>query len=199
MIAQLAPEFRRDSRGSVLTEFAIITPAFFVMLMGVVDIAYRGYFNGVLQGAVNEAARNATLETSASASKGEELDEDVKELAGVLAANGTWSFDRKSYTSFTRAGAQEKFTDSDGDNVRDVGECYEDENSNSTWDADSGVSGQGGAKDITRYTVTVRIPRIFPLYGMLGWNSTQTVQATTVLRNQPYDSQAARPVVVRCT
>jgi Flp pilus assembly pilin Flp len=197
MIRTLAKRLKRDQKGAALIEFAIIAPGFFVLMLGVFDIAYRTFFNSMLQGAVAKAARDGALENGASTTG--LLDERVKQLVGPIAANGTWSFDRKSYTSFTRAGAQEKFTDSDADNIRDTGECFEDENANGVWDADSGAAGQGGAKDITRYYVKVEIQRLFPLSGMLGWPSKQVVSATTVLRNQPYDTQAERPVVVKCT
>jgi hypothetical protein len=197
MIGAIAQQLRRDSQGTSLMEFAIIAPVFLTLIMAVMDLGYREFIFSTLQGAVHKAARDGTLENGPAATSA--LDARVRNLVSPIVANGVWTFDRKNYQSFTRAGAQEKFTDSDGDNIRDATECYEDENGNSTWDADSGQSGQGGAKDITKYSVKVEFPRIFPLYGMLGWPANQTVSATTVIRNQPYDKQAARPVTVKCT
>lgn len=197
MIGRFAHALRRDSRGVSIIEFAFVAPAFLVLMMAVFDLGYRGFIHSTLQGAVNKAARDGSLENGAAASSS--LDAKVRNLVSPIVANGVWTFDRKSYTSFTRAGAQEKFTDSDADNIRDPAECFEDENANGVWDADSGAAGQGGAKDITRYTVRIVYPRIFPLYGLMGWSPNQTISATTVIRNQPYDTQATRPVVVVCT
>jgi hypothetical protein len=197
MIATIAQRLRSESNGTSLMEFAIIAPVFLTLLMAVFDLGYREFIFSTLQGAVHKAARDGTLEDGSSAATS--LDARVEKLVSPIVANGVWTFERKNYQSFTRAGAQEKFTDSDGDSIRDAGECYEDENGNSTWDADSGQAGQGGAEDITKYSVKVEFPRIFPLYGMLGWPANQTVSATTVIRNQPFDNQAARPVTVKCT
>ncbi len=197
MIGAMAKRLRQDSKGTTLIEFAIIAPAFLVMLMAVFDLGYRAFIHSTLQGAVHKAARDGTLENGGAAASS--LDAKVRNLVSPLVANGTWTFDRKNYQSFTRAGAQEKFTDTDGDSIRDATECFQDENANGVWDADSGQSGQGGADDITKYNVKIEFPRIFPLYGMLGWSANQTVQATTVIRNQPFDTQSARPVTVICT
>ncbi len=197
MIVTIAQRLRRESDGTTLMEFAILAPVFLTLLMAVFDLGYRGFIHSTLQGAVHKAARDGTLENGGAA--GLSLDAKVRNLVSPIVANGVFTFDRKNYQSFTRAGAQEKFTDSDSDNIRDATECFEDENNNGTWDADSGQAGQGGAEDITKYNVTLEFPRIFPLYGMLGWSANQVVSATTVIRNQPFDNQAARPATVVCT
>ncbi len=197
MIAAIARRLRRDSKGTTLIEFAIIAPAFLTLLMAVFDLGYRAFIHSTLQGVVHKAARDGTLENGSADEV--RLNRKVEDLVRPLVANGEFKFDRKNYQSFTRAGSQEKFTDSDADNFRDPGECFEDENGNAQWDADSGSAGQGGADDITKYNVTVEFPRIFPLYGMLGWTRTQKVSATTVIRNQPFDNQAVRTATVVCT
>lgn len=196
MISATTQRLRDDSKGTTIIEFAMIAPAFLLLIMAVSDLGYRAFIHSTLQGAVQKAARDGTLENGASATSS--IDARVRNLVSPIVANGVWTFDRKNYESFTRAGAQEKFTDSDADNIRDATECFEDANANGVWDADSGVSGQGGAKDITQYNVKIEFPRIFPLYGMLGWSANQTVSATTVIRNQPYDTQAARQPTVVC-
>ena len=77
------------------------------------------------------------------------------------------------------------------DGICNHGEPYTDENNSGSRDS-SGADGQGGARDITVYTAKVSYPRIFPMYGLLGWTPNITASATTVLRNQPYGQQAAR-------
>jgi Flp pilus assembly protein TadG len=197
MIKTCFLRLRDESKGAALVEFAFVAPIFFLMMMGFFDLGYSAYANSQLQGLVEKAARDAALESGPAALAS--LDARVRNQTKVLVQNAEITFDRKNYASFTRAGAQENFTDSNANNIRDPGECFQDENNNSTWDADSGAAGQGAAKDITRYTVTAKYNRVFPMWGMLGLPREQTLVATTVLRNQPYDSQVERTPTVVCT
>jgi hypothetical protein len=83
--------------------------------------------------------------------------------------------------------------------VRDPGECFTDENGNGSWDADPGVSGQGSASAVTLYTMTASYPRVFPVAGLLGWSSSTTISASTLLKNQPYATQTTNANVTICT
>lgn len=119
-------------------------------------------------------------------------------MVRVIAKSATYTSSRKSYESFTKV-APEPFTDTNGNGVRDIGECFDDINGNGTWDADPGVTGQGNASDVTLYTMTVTYPRLFPMPALLGWSSNATLSATTLLKNQPYASQTTRTTVSICT
>lgn len=197
MNAGLLKKLAADTRGLTIIEFAFIAPTLLVMMMATFDLGYRGYATSVLQGEVQKAARDATLETGSGSTTA--LDTKVKDQVSRIVSNGTWSFSRKSYASFTRAGAAENFTDSNANGIRDAGECYQDENGNSNWDADVGLNGQGTSDDIVVYTASVSYPRLFPMYGLLGWSQTQTISATTTLRNQPYGTQVTYTPTARCT
>jgi len=193
----LFKKFAADTRGLTIIEFAIIAPTLLVLLMGTFDLGFRAYATSVLQGEVQKAARDATLETGSTA--GTALNSRVQTQVSRVIANGTWAFNRRSYSSFTRAGQAENFTDSNSNGVRDAGECYQDENGNSNWDSDVGLNGQGTSDDIVVYTASVSFPRLFPMYGLLGWSPNQTISASTTLRNQPYGTQATYTVTARCT
>ena len=197
MRPDLFKRFAADTRGLTIIEFAIIAPTLLVLMMGTFDLGFRAYATSVLQGEVQKAARDATLETGSTA--GTALNSRVQTQVSRVIANGTWAFNRKSYSSFTRAGQAENFTDSNSNGVRDAGECYQDENGNSNWDADVGLNGQGTSDDIVVYTASVSFPRLFPMYGLLGWSPNQTISASTTLRNQPYGTQATYTVTARCT
>ena len=67
------------------------------------------------------------------------------------------------------------------------------------WDVDPGTEGQGGANDITVYTMTVSYPRLFPLTRFMGLPTRQEISASTQLKNQPYGSQAADAPETRCS
>lgn len=179
---------RPDRRGVTVIEFALLAPALLVAVMGVLDLGYTMYTTTMLQGAVQQTARNSTLEGAASSIAG--LDSAVTKAVRAVAPHATLGFDRKAYADFADAGRPEDFTDIDGDGKCDGGEPFEDANGNGRWDIDRGSAGAGGARDAVLYTVTVTYPRLFPVAGLIpGQTRTFTLTAQTVLRNQPYAAQ----------
>jgi Flp pilus assembly protein TadG len=180
-----------QQRGTAVTEFALIAPVFFMLLLGTFDMVHSLYMQSVLQGVVQKTARDLSLESGTEASKQADLDAYVTARLKNLAANSTVTVTRTSYKDFTKAkqATMEPFTDTNGNNTCDAGEPYQDNNNNSVWDKDGGNSGQGGAKDVAAYTVTVSYPRMFS-FARLGLPATTTLKAFTVLANQPYGDQA---------
>ena len=57
---------RSDERGAYLIELALLLPMFLMLIMGIFDIGIAMYAKSVLAGAVEQAARENTLETSAN-------------------------------------------------------------------------------------------------------------------------------------
>lgn len=180
---------RSSKRASTIVEFTFVAPTLMVFLMAGFDMGYRAYVESVLQTSVQKAGRDSALEGGTGATAA--IDAWVTTRVKPLVDNGVFEFTRKNTSSFTNAGAMEPFTDLNNNGTCDVGEPYSDENSNNVRDS-SGADGQGGARDITVYTAKVSYPRIFPMYGLLGWSPNISASATTVLRNQPYGQQAAR-------
>ncbi len=193
---RLFSNLARDERGAGMIEFAIVAPTLILMLMAIFDLSYRAYISSVLSGEMQKAGRDSTLEGGTAGATA--LDARVRERVKVLVQNGTVTFTRKNFESFTRAGQQEPFVDQKNpltnqyNGLRDPGECFTDENNSGTWDAVGGRNGQGSADDIVQYEATLTYPRIIPMYGLSGWSSVQTVKVSTVLRNQPYGEQDVR-------
>jgi Flp pilus assembly protein TadG len=186
----------RDTRGATIVEFAIVAPVMMMLLMGLCDLAYQIYAQSILSGAMQKAGRDAALQgggTNAAA-----LDKNVQDMVKMIAANATFTVTRVNYDSFSVI-KPEPFTDSNGNGIRNAGECFTDVNDNGVWDSDPGLTGQGGANDVTLYTMTVTYPRLFPVAGLLGWSSTQTISASTLLKNQPYASQSVAAAKQVCT
>lgn len=196
MVHKFSRRLRSDERGAYLIELALLLPMFLMLIMGIFDIGIAMYAKSVLAGAVEQAARENTLETSAGSQTA--IDALVTQRVGTVAGYGTLSFARQNYDNFSDVGSPENFTDSNGNGVRNPGECYQDVNGNGTWDADRGAAGQGGASDVVIYTVTLNYNRLFPLWRMLGEPQAADIKVTTVLRNQPYTNQTTTSVV-RCT
>lgn len=197
-IRTLIARLRGDARGVTIIEFAIVTPVMLVMLTGLCDLGYQVYAQAILNGAVQKAGRDSSLEQNAATSAGAAIDATMIKTVKIIAPSATYNTVRRAYSTFANI-KPESYTDANGDGEYDKGECFEDTNGNATWDADPGKSGQGGADDAVVYDVTVTYPRIFPAAGILGWSSNSTITARTVLKNQPYNSQAIPTAKVICT
>lgn len=187
----------QDRRGVTVTEFGLIAPTFLVMLLGVFDLGFTVYARAILDGAVQKAGRDASLETAATALA--TIDARVRENLGPLGKDAEINPVRMSYQDFAKVGLPEEFEDDNNNGVRDPGECFTDENGNGIWNADLGKEGIGGARDVVLYTVSMRFKRKFPLYGLIGADEYTTIKSATVLRNQPFDAQNARNTENICT
>ena len=191
---------RPDENGAIAVEFALVAPVLMLMLMGLFDLSYNMYTTQMLQGAIENAARNSSIEGAAG--KEAQLDAMVRTAVHAVAPAATLTFTRRAYSSFTKAGRPEDFTDVDSNGTCNKGEPFEDANGNGKWDADGGKTGFGGARDAVLYTVVVKYQRAFPISGLIpGQSKTFTLSAATVLRNQPYGQQAANsaPATGNCT
>lgn len=190
MIRRALQTIRRDESGATIVEFALLLPALMVVLMGLLDLAYNMYTAQMLQGAIQQTARESSIE-GASANVAA-LDGIVNTAVKAVAPAATLTFTRMAYTSFTQAGRPEDFDDLNASGSCDNGEPFEDANGNSTWDIDPGSAGFGGGRDAVLYTVRVRYDRLFPVFAFIPGQTRQfSMAASTVLRNQPYSAQSA--------
>lgn len=185
-----------DQRGVTLIEFAIVAPVFLLLLMGLLDLTYRMYVTSILNGAMQQAGRSASLESGPGALT--TIDAKVIKSVREVARNLTYQSTFKSFADYTKI-APEPFKDLNSNSIRDAGECYADVNDNSQWDANPGKTGVGGAKDSVVYTMSISYPRVFPMARLLGWTERQEVQSTTIFKNQPFNSQNTPTVATRCT
>lgn len=189
LCARLCP----DSAGVTVIEFALIAPIFLMVIVGGLDLGQMVYAKAVLDGAVEKAARDSTLETGDTAL----ADGVVKRAVWQILPGSRVSATRKNYYDFTNANRGEELDDVNGDGECSPDEAYTDLNNNDSYDKDLGSDGNGGANDVVVYTVTVRYEPVFamPLVP-LDW-STREISATAVKRNQPFGKQSgsysARP------
>lgn len=199
MIRRMRPFLARligDTRAATLTEFAITAPVFLMTLMAIFDFSMLLYAKSVLGGAVNRAARDSALETN----NGTQANIDAAVTAQVRATfqDGTLSYSRRAYDSFDDVDKPEQLTDSNGNGTRDAGECFTDTNGNCSWDTLRGTSGQGTGDEAVMYTATLTINRLFPGWKMLGQPQTTVIRASTVLRNQPFNTNTRSSATI-CT
>jgi len=187
----------RDAKGAALVEFAMVAPVFLIMLMGVFDVAHTLYTTAILQGTMQKAGRDFTLENAGGRTA--ELNTFVDARIRQIAPGAEVTFDRKSYYDFSDVEQAERWTDADNDGECNNGEQFEDANGNGEWDADRGVEGNGGARDAVLYTATITYPRLFPMAGLIGLSENVTLEGSTVLRNQPFDQQDRTIATGNCT
>lgn len=184
-------------------EFALIAPVFCTLLLGTLDAGHSLYMQSVLQGTMQKAGRDSSLEGSSSTTRQAVIDQKVRDSVGSLINNATITISRRYFRDYTKAAqaTAEPYTDTNSDNSCNAGEPYQDNNNNMVWDADGGDSGQGGAKDTVVYTADVTYPRLFPLAKLIGLPENAHLKASTVLVNQPYADQSsyATPVTRNCT
>jgi Flp pilus assembly pilin Flp len=184
----------RDQRGATIVEFAIILPVLCMLLLGIFDLGYRSYAASVLQGALHEAARMATVGGVSQT----QIDARVRTRLSNFANRSTVTTSTTSYYDFAGVRQAEKVV---GDtvplNVYNPGDCFEDSNGDNAYSLDRGRGGGGNADDIVRYQVSMTFPRIVPLGQLLGWSPTETISAETVLRNQPYAGRQISNVRIR--
>ena len=186
---------RGESKGAALVEFAFILPALCVVLLGIFELGYRSYAASVIQGALHEAARMATVGGVSMT----QIDARVRERLSNFSNHGTVQTATSSYTDFAGVSMPERIT---SDTVPvgsfNPGDCFEDANRNSSYDLDRGEAGMGSSDDIVRYQVTFTYQRLFPIGRFIGWSNTETITSNTVLRNQPFAGRnTARPII--CT
>lgn len=177
--------------GVTAVEFALIAPVFLVMLLGTFNLGQAVYLQGVFHGAVQDAGRDAGLESGVSNLTA--IDALVMKRVGSIAPEGAIISSRKNYTTFNDVGTAEDFEDANNNGAYDDNECFTDVNGNDNWDADRASAGLGGADDVVVYTAELTYNWLIPMGGFLGWADTNKLTASTVLRNQPFGSQAARP------
>jgi len=198
-----------DERGATILEFGLVVPILCTMMFGALDYGHTLYVQAILQGAMQKAARDSTLETSTTQATQDAIDLRVKNQVLFLNKGATVTFARRFYRDYTKAAAKtaEPFVDTNLNGTCDgpagliPGEAYTDSNNNGTWDKDGGDAGQGGARDVVVYTVTVSYRRIFPVDKLIGGSGITKLTASTILSNQPYGDQGsyATPTVRACT
>lgn len=185
-----------DLRAVTALEFAFVLPPFLFLFMGGSEVCYQVYVQSLLDGAIQKAGRDSSLQGGAQQTAA--LDAKVlREVRTVAATAVIDSSTRKTYSTFS-AIKPEKFTDANNNNRYDSNECFEDVNGNRAWDADPSRDGQGGANDVTLYTLTIRYPRLFPVAAIMRWDRDAVLTAKTLLKNQPFASQVTPTVQSVC-
>src|SRR5207237_10721122 len=88
---------RSDDRAVTILEFAMVAPVMLLLLLGLFDLGYRSYASSVLQGALHDAARMATVGGFSMA----DIDSRVKTRLSNFATRSTVTTAAASYYEFS--------------------------------------------------------------------------------------------------
>ncbi len=182
----------RNQNGVAVTEFGLIAPVMFLMIIGTMDFGHGYYVRTVLNGALRDAARDSSLEAASAVTVQTSIDLKVKETLKNVVPSANIDVKRRYYKTFSRAAAAQAepiINDANNNGICDTNEKFLDQNNNGVLDSDGGDSGQGGARDIVIIQVVVKYNRLFPLDKFLGVSSGLTVISDSILANQPYGVQ----------
>ncbi|HMG47879.1 MAG TPA: TadE family protein [Allosphingosinicella sp.] len=182
-----------DARGATIVEFAIVVPVLAMLLLGTLDLGYRSYVTSIVQGALHEAARMATVGGVSTS----QIQTHVQNRLHEFSRNATITTTTRSYSDFSGVNVPETITqDTAPVGTYNSGDCFQDANGNGTYDLDRGRGGLGGAEDVVFFEVTMTYPHIVPVGTLLGWSNNVTVRQNTVLRNQPYAGRNTNVTVI---
>lgn len=83
MMDRFLAKLANNRQGATIVEFALILPTLLLTLMGLFDMAHNMYTAQILNGAVQEAARNSTIQGTKSDRQA--LDREVKKAVLAIA------------------------------------------------------------------------------------------------------------------
>ena len=196
MILRTLASPMRDERGVTVAEFALIAPVMVLTLVGMFDLSYNMYAKTMIEGAVLDAARDSTIESYANNPAA--LDANVTDMINDIVPDAALTFSRSAYTNYSDVGQAEEFSDTNNDGSCNNNEVFVDVNGNGLWDADRSQDISSGARDAVLYEVSATYDRAFPLARLINLEQEVTVQAKTVLRNQPFNFQEIAAKTENC-
>jgi len=175
----------RDQDGTTAVEFALVSPAILVTIVGIFELAVIAFIGSLLESAVLEASRyGVTGYTQGGITREERIADIVNEWSMGLIRLEDVTITTLVYENFSEVGQPESYSDEDGNGQYDAGEAFVDVNGNGVWDEDLGEVGLGGPNDIVLYKVTYS-------WGLLtGFLETLVgpieFTSSVAVRNEPY-------------
>lgn len=195
MMTNSMKRFLRDQDGTSVMEFGLIAPVAVMMMLGTMDIGHSYYVRSVLDGAMQNAARDSALEGSATKAQQAVIDKRIIDSVRAISPSSTITPTRRFYKTFSEAAAAraEEINEATQNFLCEVdnGETYIDANKNGKFDRDGGDEGQGGAQDVVVIKVQVKFPRLFPVATLIGLPNNVTIDSNSILANQPYGNQTS--------
>lgn len=188
ILSRLRPRHRHKG-GSVAVEFAMLAPAYFLIIIGVMESSLMMFAQHVLESASANASRvGKTGYVAATETRQQTIMDTITRLAGFIMDPSKIVITSETYKSFSAIGTGESFIDANGNGQWDPGENYTDSNGNGSYDSDVGTAGLGNAGDIVVYTITYPWPVMTPMMSdLIGTGGILNLTSRVVVKNEPYD------------
>lgn len=181
---------RRCRRGVTAIEFAVVAPAVFLTVAGVIELALVMFVATLSEGGLREASRfSITGFIPPGMTREERILEILEEHTIGLVDMAQATVDYKVYPTFDDIGKPEPFTDNAPANGSyDGGEAFQDINGNGQWDSDMGAAGLGGPGDIVLYTIEFDWELMTPLVSpFVGTNGKLAMKSSVAVKNEPFN------------
>ncbi len=91
---------RMDQCGATMVEFAVLAPVFLAMLMAAFNLGQMSYGQALLNGAVQESARQSATEVADP----DATDQNVRAVVSRILPGAEFDFDRRSYFDLSDIG-----------------------------------------------------------------------------------------------
>lgn len=189
----LFKHLKRNEEGAAIVEFALVAPTTILLMMGVFELGHTMYVQSIVNGAMQEAGRDSTIESA----KLDQIEAQASKRIGAVTPDAEISYKRAFHKDYGHVNRYEPFTDVDGDGRCNNNDPFEDLNGNGVRDLANGVDGQGDARDVVVLQVDVTYRRMLPMPSLSGWSESNTVSGRTFLRNQPF-RQSERAKIDNC-
>ncbi|QLH39890.1 MAG: pilus assembly protein [Defluviicoccus sp.] len=194
-------QVRRDEHGGPAVEFALAAPIILMTLAAFVEFGMYGLVTVLIEGSLRDVARYGI---TGQVPEGGDIVGHMRQMIGD-ATHGLVDPDEivltiRSYPTFDDVGQGEDFVDGNGNGTYDAGETFKDCNGNGTRDADRGSTGTGGSSQVVVYQVDYDW-RLWTqvMAPVIGHDGMVHIQASTVVRNEPWDPDSSLHPPESCT
>lgn len=178
-------KLRRNDRGNVATEFATTGTAVILMLLTLMEGAGMMMAQGLMDNAVNRAARYGMTGAGGDFSdRKSQIIEIVRSSTFGLLDPEKIAIDTYSYDSFEAVSFGESAFDANGNGTLDNGETFDDVNGDGVFQPATGRSNPGGAGEVVVYQVVYQWPGLTPL--MTKMVGEVTLRAQLPVKNEVF-------------
>lgn len=179
--------FLKNNNGSTIIEFAVVAPALFLLLTGIIEIGLILFTNSAMEGATNVGARIGTTGfTTGGLTREDYIRSEIQRMTGGFLNPTLLDISILSYSSFSNIGKPEPcIAPPTAPCPGAAGVNFVDVNGNGSFDTDQGRSSAGGAGSIVLYRATYPWHVFTPLMSsFLGTGGIYTITAVSAVRNE---------------
>jgi Flp pilus assembly pilin Flp len=179
-----------ERAGATAAEFAVLAPILFLAVIGIIELAVLLTVQVLLEGSVREASRfGITGYTPPGTTRDQQIRTVIQNYTVGLVDMSQVVIDTRVFQSFSQIVRPEPCFKYISQGVCDTSDPHNwiDTNGNGVWDDGNGTPGSGNSGDIVLYTIYYRHHLMTGIMrGIMGYNGYVALQASVVVRNEPW-------------